>query len=1234
MSVRLTSGAMLRYHRSTTDLDTFSGSDKMVWISIRFISQEHACANSPIGTKGRPQLAGTNEFSAHRRGKTFFRIWLVLFILIFSLTHDCSAAAQQSPGQSLAQNPAQLIVRGVAGTLRTTTGEPIAGVTITLSSQGSNQAPGQPNRFTTVSAADGSFTFDNLPHGVYHLTVAQQLRIVAYVEPVDLSAGSSTLALTLAPSGQRPLTVAITNTPVAPVDAAQSAQPATTGGEQLSSHAVSSLPLNKRDFSQLLLLAAGTMTDANGATNFTAQFAINGQRGVEAVFAMDGSDVSDPEMGGATFSNFNVDAVQEIQSNSGWMPAEIGRGAAGFTNILTRSGSSGFHGSFFEFVRNSAFDARNYFDHATPATPGRIPPFRRNEFGFTNGGPVILPHIYNGAGKTYYFGQYQGFRQVLGTTQVFPVPTYEERTFGTDVVKYKQPDGSFITDTLTVNIDPSIAAILARYPLPNLATGAYGIHTYATSSKVYTDANQFSFRLDHAITPKDQFLARVNFNNLTGPTTNPDQTAIDPTFGITYIDRQRNVMGRWTHTSSPRLIFESLIGITRSTPGFPTPNQVDPAVKFNDGTYEAFNSAGGSVMQAYGNLFHGSEQVTWIHGNHNVKVGAEARLNRDTTYFGTSPNGEYDFGGGSAYSTEFIPSASGMHDVHHGELLPDTLSGFLSGSPAAYTVAIAAPPFSDGPHIGPAAINRSGYTGYIQDTWKVTPRFTLDYGVRWELYTPITERAKRTSGFLRIDGKQNFLVNPQPGYRTDWKGWAPRVQAAWQATSKMQIHAGAGITIIPPNIWQDNFLTGSTPFAVYPRLVAAPGAPVEYGFTITPDQLPTPYTTSGQKIFEDGDPKKVPANTVMDVDRYEKELAALGESDVVSALNLSGIDRSFGNARLYTWTAGIERRLGNLTGNINYVATASNHLPRISFPNAYPYASPGFAPDTEFNESGAVIGGFGVENVITGTAHSSYHALQASLSGQVPHGGPGVQASYTWGKSIDDTSQVFGGTGSTGAVVQGFPQDPYDTHPEKGPSAFDVTNSFAMSLAQDLHGEDIGFLHSVSRKVTAGWELLSISSISSGSPFTVYSGVQQTGYGSNGVDRPDQIGKPVLSTARENRQDYFGRGEENPSFFSIPVNIPGGSGPNEGRFGTLGRNTFRGPAYYDYDFAMIKDTPFGVRKSGLELVDLQFRAEFFNLFNIVNMGLPSNILNGSGFGQISKTAGTSRQIQFSLKLIY
>jgi hypothetical protein len=479
------------------------------------------------------------------------------------------------------------------------------------------------------------------------------------------------------------------------------------------------------------------------------------------------------------------------------------------------------------------------------------------------------------------------------------------------------------------------------------------------------------------------------------------------------------------------------------------------------------------------------------------------------------------------------------------------------------------------------------------------------------------------------------VINPQPGYQTNWHAFEPRVQAAWQVTSKLQAHAGGSVMVIPPNIWQDNFLTGSTPFAVYPRLVAAQGAPIRYGFQLTSAQLPRAYTPSGTDILASGKTKDVAPNTVMDVDRYEKDVAALTPSHVVSPLNLSGIDRSFDNATLFTWTAGLERKVGNLTADANYVGTAGEKLPRYSFPNAYPGASPGFAPHTQFDSAGNVTGGFGVENVIAATAHSTYHALQASLSGTVGHGGPGVQASYTWGKSIDDTSQVIGGTGSTGAVASGFSQNPYDTHPEKGPSAFDVTHGFGLSVAQDLSFDKVNFLEPVSKQVTGGWELLSISSISSGSPFTVFSGIQQTGYGSNGVDRPNQIAKPQLSTARKVRQDYFGEGANNAAdFFSIPIHVVGGTGPNQGVFGTLGRNTFRGPAFYNFDFALIKDTPFGRRKSRAERMDLQFRSEFFNLFNIVTMGLPANILNGSGFGEISKTAGNSRQIQFSLKVIY
>jgi hypothetical protein len=1073
----------------------------------------------------------------------------------------------------------------------------------------------------TSTAPDGGFSLPALPPGKYKLTVEAEGRNVAYARTIDLTPAAPVELITLSNRGE--------------IEVAEQQQTGATGGVALSSQAVSELPLNKRDFSSLLLLAAGTMTDSNGATNFTAQFAINGQRGVEATFAMDGADISDPEMGGATLSNFNVDAVEGIDSSSGWMPADIGRGAAGFTNIHTRSGASGFHGSFFEFVRNSAFDARNYFDHSTPAYPGRIPPFRRNEFGFTNGGPIYIPHLYDGRNRTFYFTEYQGFRQVLGTTQVMPLPTAAQRpSGGSNIVSDTTTFADGSTDTLAVPVDASIAAILARYPLPNLPTGSFGANTYATASKVTTNAAQFSLRIDHKLSAKNQFFARFTMDNLTGPTTNPDQTAIDPAFAVEYLDRQRNIVGTLTTTFTPKLVLASSLSITRSTPGFPTPDSTDPAVKFEDGLFEAFNSAGGSVMQAYGNLFQEQENISYTTGQHTLKAGFEVRKNVDTTYFGIPPNGEYDFGGGTAYATEAIASASGTHNINVGDPLPDTLSGLLSGSPFAYIVAVAPPGISDGAHIGPAAINRSDYNSYVEDSWKVTPKLTLDYGVRWEYYTPITERAHRTGSFRTLNGALDYVVNPQPGYSTTRNGWGPRVQVSWAPLKNFTAHAGGAVMVIPPNIWQDNMLTGSTPFSISPRRQSSSSAPLAYGFTIAPSMLPIAYDLSGNDILAKGT-KNIPANTPMDVDRYEKDLANVTSSGAVSSLNLSGIDAKFGNGTLYTWTLGIERKIANLTADLGYVGTAAQKLPRLSFPNAYPGATPEFAPYTQFNSAGDVTGGFGVMNVMTNDVHSNYNALQASLFGTVGHGGPGIQASYTWGKSLDTTSLVLSGTGSTGATTSGASQDPFNLRAEKGPSAFDATHNFGLSVAQDLHMESASWLRALPRSFTYGWELLSISSISSGAPFTIYSGIQQTGAGANGVDRPDQIAAPKLSTARTNRQDYFGMGAANAStYFNIPVHIAGGTGPNQGRFGTLGRDTFRGPAYYDYDLAMIKDTPFGKRASGAERMDVQFRGEFFNLFNIVNMGLPSNILTGSGFGEISKTAGTSRQIQLSLKLIY
>jgi hypothetical protein len=413
-------------------------------------------------------------------------------------------------------------------------------------------------------------------------------------------------------------------------------------GGNLSSQQVSSLPLNGRDFSQLLHLVAGTMTDTNGAANFTQQFAVNGQRGTTAVFAMDGVYTSDPEMGGAAFDNFNVDAIQEVRSETGMLPAEIGAGAASYTDVITKSGTADEHGDVFEFVRNSVLDSRNFFDRRTPATPGRLPHFDRNEFGITNGGPLVIPGLYDGRGRTYYFAEYQGFRQVLGTTQILSVPTATER-LGLDTT-------AFFGDTLVVPVSPAVAPVLARYPFPNDPSGPYGPRTYATSAPVVTNSNQFSLRVDHRVSDHSQLFGRFTYDNIDGPLTNPDQTAIDPSFAVNFYDHERNVALGYTRTLSPNLTLQTYLDFIRATPVYPTLNTTQPALLFGDGVYEPFNAPGGSVMGEFGNLYQFRQDWTAVHGSHTLKMGGQFRWNVDTTIFGISPNGQFQFGGGTAYA--------------------------------------------------------------------------------------------------------------------------------------------------------------------------------------------------------------------------------------------------------------------------------------------------------------------------------------------------------------------------------------------------------------------------------------------------------------------------------------------------------------------------------------------------------------------------------------------------------
>ena len=1117
------------------------------------------------------------------------------------------------------------------GVLLDAEGKVVQGAKITLTNSS--------NAITAATTTTGEFAFSNVAPSSYVISVATSSATYRSGSPIELKEGTQ-LALNLRLSTPDKSLVFVQESIAFPTEA--------SGGERLSGSEVSALPLNSRDFSKLLLLAAGTMTDANGAANFTQQFAVNGQRGTTTVFAMDGADTTDPEMGGATFSNFNVDAIQEVNSDSGVMKAEIGHGAAGFTNVVTRSGTNAVHGSVFEFFRNAALDARNYFDHVG-LDHRRIPPFIRNEFGGTIGGPVVLP-AYDGRNRTYFFGEYQGFRQILGTTQVFPVPTEAERG-GIVNVCFANHTGGCDPDTLTIPVEDSIKPVLNAYPIPNDPAGPYGDRTFATSSKVTTRTDQFSIRVDYRISDKAQLFTRFSLNQVTGPVTNPDQTALDPSFAIQFFDHQRNAAVSYTRTISPHLTSQTSLGYIRSTPFFPAANHTQPAILFGDGLLSAYGAPAGSIYGSYSNLYQLKHDMTGVRGTHTFKWGIEIRVNRDSTIFGTTPNGAYTFGGGTAYyapsdPNAIITSASGTHNIAKGDPLPDSITGLLTATPYSYNVMAAADFTPVGGKFNEAGVRREAYNFYFQDAWKATPKLTISYGLRYEVNSRIHEQTKRTSlpMFFDTSGKptpywnhqatMKFVVNPQPPYNKDWDGWGPRVAVDYAFTSHTVLHAGGSLATRLQNLWQENFLTASVPYVFNPNFTAQPTVPIPFTNAVVPEVLPPAYDIEGNLIFPNNRSTDAKPNTVMDLQRYQDDVAAATPGHQAQLPALSAIARNFRNGTVASWTLGVDHDFRDFKATAAYVATAGIHLPYVFHANSYAGADPAFAPFTKFDNAGKPTGGASDILVIASDSHSSYHALQVGVTKNSARAGIGLQASYTYSKSIDDTSSVIGGSiAGAGVVLQTGPQDPWNPRAEKGTSTFDVTHVFTVSWIQMLHLERLSFLRPAPKALTSGWQFLNITTLMTGSPFTVYSGIQQTGAGAGSTDRPDLVSAPHFSTSRAVRADYFVRGDDNASFFSIPINLPDGTGPNHGRFGTLGRSAFRGPGFHNFDIALIKDTPFG-RRGNAEWGTVEFRAEFFNVFNIVNFALPSNIVRGSGFGLISKTSGSSRQIQFSLKVMF
>ena len=472
----------------------------------------------------------------------------------------------------------------------------------------------------------------------------------------------------------------------------------------------------------------------------------------------------------------------------------------------------------------------------------------------------------------------------------------------------------------------------------------------------------------------------------------------------------------YTRTVSPRLILESSLSATRATPSFPTSDFTDPAVKFNDGSYEPFNQPAESVISIYGNLFQTRQNLSFTTSSHAFKVGGEVRLNRDTTYFGISPNGEYDFGGGTAYSPVDIPSQSGTHNINAGDPLPDTLSGLLSGSPFVYTVAVAPPYFSSG-----AAHRRGGHQsqclrllrpGHLEDL--ASPGARLRSALR-ALYAHHRTREENLG--------HCFFHHPLRGRSNDSLSTRSRVIAsismAWVRASNWigwprtrSISAPAAPS--PPSrpiFTRTISLPARLPLSIYPRLTSASQQrPISYGFQITSERVAAVYTPAGQTDFRQRHQSRSSEHRHGSQSLPAGSRRAFARPPDHSADHQLVSTPASAMAICRPGRSGLERHFGNLVADATYIGTAAVKLPRSEFLQRLLWRGSQLCslhPVRLRQETSSAALARSRSSPAPPTPPTM--PCRRRCRELSPHGGPGIQASYTWSKSLDEVSSVVGG---------------------------------------------------------------------------------------------------------------------------------------------------------------------------------------------------------------------------------
>ncbi len=690
---------------------------------------------------------------------------------------------------------------------------------------------------TTVSSTLGTYTITQLPVGSYDVTA----------EVSGFRTATST-GVTLDVSQQRELNFSLSLAGAEQTVEVTAAPPLITTvngslGGLVTGQQVQSLPLNGRAITNLVMLQPGLNMETDATGWQAPEWAGNGNRGQTEVATLDNIDTTDAEMGNVQFWNFNLDAIAEFKVLQNNYSAEYGQGAGTIVQLASKSGTNQFHGSAFEFLRNSVLDARNFFSN-------KVPPFQRNEFGGTFGGPIKKD-------KTFFFGEYAGYRQRLGEPTIMAVPTPLERQ---GIVTLTNSIGQ--SETLQVPLNPIAASILNKYPLPNDPTGPNGPRTYNVQFKQPSNADQFSIRGDHNFSLKDSIFVRASYINNQTQYTDPVAASENPLFSNSNFNNPRNYAISETHIFSPTLVNVFAFGLNREVTGVSVGTQAYPQNTFGDGSLSAYGPDNFFTKYVI-TQFIPQEKVTWTKGRHTLDFGVQFRRLRDNG-FGVSsggPNGQFQFSPGTALPAA-IPIAGGGV-LPAGSASPNSLVSFMEGAANAYIRATGMPGFSAPGNPAPYGVRIWHLNSWLQDDIKLTSRLTVNLGFRYEFNSVPSETGDRLNAIVNdptYGGGNLFgqlVLHANPLYRPDYRGFGPRFGIAESVTSKTVLRGGFGIfTNDPPTVFPDqalvNFPDASFSSTINPTFSATPLSVVG---------LPPIRSLSGQVLPPNGDTKQIPVNT-------------------------------------------------------------------------------------------------------------------------------------------------------------------------------------------------------------------------------------------------------------------------------------------------------------------------------------------------------------------------------------